>query len=235
MSSKTKICIIDYQGGGNLFSLENSFSYLGADTYRTSDPKEIDKADKVIFPGVGSFANAMQQIHKLNLAESIANKAYSGVPFMGICVGMQVLCASSSESPVEHDIEIVDGLNVFETHVRKFDFLKIRQAETDERIKIPHMGWNQVKLPENSKNPLFKDIENSSDFYFVHSYRAHAKDLINNRSMEKRFPKLEYALTTYIEDFISHLWNGENLFACQFHPEKSSEAGLKFLKNFIEL
>lgn len=235
MPSKTKICIIDYQGGGNLFSLENSFSYLGADTYRTSDPKEINKADKVIFPGVGSFANAMQQIHKLNLAESITSKAYSGVPFMGICVGMQVLCASSSESPVEHDIEIVDGLNVFETHVRKFDFLKIRQAESDEKIKIPHMGWNQVTLPENSKNPLFKNIENSSDFYFVHSYRAHAKDLINNRSMEKRFPKLEYALTTYIEDFISHIWNGENLFACQFHPEKSSEAGLKFLKNFIDL
>ena len=126
MPSNTKICIIDYQGGGNLFSLENSFTHLGASTYRTSDPNEINKADKVIFPGVGSFANAMNQIHKFNLADSIIQKATSGVPFMGICVGMQVLCASSSESPIEHGIEIVDGLNVFETHVRKFDFLKIR-------------------------------------------------------------------------------------------------------------
>ncbi|MEB3315967.1 MAG: imidazole glycerol phosphate synthase subunit HisH [Candidatus Melainabacteria bacterium] len=235
MPSNTKICIIDYQGGGNLFSLENSFTHLGASTYRTSDPNEINKADKVIFPGVGSFANAMNQIHKFNLADSIIQKATSGIPFMGICVGMQVLCASSSESPIEHGIEIVDGLNVFETHVRKFDFLKIRQAETEEKIKIPHMGWNQVSLPDNSKNPLFKGIKNSSDFYFVHSYRAHAKDLKNNQSVEKRFPKLECGLTNYIEDFISHIWDGENLFACQFHPEKSSETGLTFLKNFINL
>lgn len=177
----------------------------------------------------------MNQIHKLKLADSIIEKATSGVPFMGICVGMQVLCASSSESPLEHDIEIVNGLNVFETHIRKFDFLKIRQTENEEKIKIPHMGWNQVTLAENSKNPLFKEIENGSDFYFVHSYRAHAKDLQNNPNVEKRFPNLEYALTHYIEDFISHVWDGNMLFACQFHPEKSSKAGLKLLKNFMEL
>ncbi len=235
MPSNKEICIIDYQGGGNLFSLENSFQYLGANTFRSSHAEEIAKADKIIFPGVGSFANAMRQIHKLNLADVITQKSQSGIPFLGICVGMQVLFASSSESSKENNLDIVDGLNVFEMPIRKFDFLKIKQAEISEKIKIPHMGWNQVTLKENSENPLFKNIPNGSDFYFVHSYRAHGKDADISKSMRKRFPKLEVAETNYIEDFVSHIWNGENLFACQFHPEKSSETGLQLLKNFVAL
>ncbi|MCH2227511.1 MAG: imidazole glycerol phosphate synthase subunit HisH [Candidatus Caenarcaniphilales bacterium] len=235
MSQNNNICIIDYQGGGNLFSLENSFTYIGANTYRSSHPEEILKADKIIFPGVGSFGTAMKQINKLNIADAIVQKSQSGIPFLGICVGMQVLFASSSESSKEDKLDIVDGLNVFEMPIRKFDFLKIKQADLNEKIKIPHMGWNQVKLKEDSQNPLFKDIPNSSDFYFVHSYRAHGKDADISESMRKRFPKLEVAETNYIEDFVSHIWNGENLFACQFHPEKSSETGLQLLKNFIAL
>ena len=152
MSQNNNICIIDYQGGGNLFSLENSFTYIGANTYRSSHPEEILKADKIIFPGVGSFGTAMKQINKLNIADAIVQKSQSGIPFLGICVGMQVLFASSSESSKEDKLDIVDGLNVFEMPIRKFDFLKIKQADLNEKIKTAVFLFYKIFTAEIIQN-----------------------------------------------------------------------------------
>lgn len=210
----SKICIIDYKGG-NIFSVQNTVNHLGAESYLSSDPQEIAQAEKILFPGVGSFDSAMKHIKELGLAQVIQEKAISGIPFLGICVGMQVLFESGSEGEQK-----TKGLGLLKGTIDKF-------AKKD-KIKIPHMGWNQVRLASDSKNPLFKKIENNSDFYFVHSYMAE----VSKCTQDKDF---EIISTNYGTDFISSIWNGKNLFACQFHPEKSGENGLRVIKNFIEL
>ena len=210
---KKKVCIVDYKGG-NIFSVQNTLNKLGAESFLSSDPKEIEKAEKIIFPGVGSFQSAMEHINELGLKEVLISKANSGIPFLGICVGMQVLFEKGSESTGTE----VEGLGIFPGTIEKFKF-------NDPKLKIPHMGWNQVNTP-SSENPLFKGIENNSDFYFVHSYMA--------KKPEKDEAYLA-SLSNYGYDFISSIWNRENLFACQFHPEKSAENGLKVIQNFLSL
>lgn len=211
------ITIIDYKTGGNIFSVKNSLEYLGIESQITSEVNEIQAAKKLLFPGVGSFAKAMEQIKELKLDQVIIEKAKSGTPFLGICVGMQVLFEKGLEDGENKGLGIIPGA------VSSFDL------NTD--FKVPHMGWNKVDYHQG--NPLFKDIENHSDFYFVHSYRV-AKDE-TEKNIESKFSNAKIASCNYQKDFIASFWDGNNLFASQFHPEKSGENGLKVLQNFSNL
>ena len=217
------VTIIDYKEGGNLFSVNNSLEYLGVKTTISSNPDEILKASKVIFPGVGSFTKAINQITNLDLKEAIKSKALSGDPFMGICVGMQVLFESSSETHGANDSDIA-GLGILKAKVEKFP--------ENQEFKIPQIGWNAISLDKERDNPLFKGINDGAFFYFVHSFMVNYS---YTASLLKQFPQASFTKTDYSCPFISSYWNGENLFACQFHPEKSAENGLKVLENFVGL
>lgn len=210
----SKISIVDYETGGNIFSLCNSLSKIGVDFEITKDPQTIDQASKIIFPGVGSFGSAMASLERLGLIEVLQAKARQ-VPFLGVCVGMQVLFEQGLEGGS------IPGLGVIPGKVEKFT--------AGQDLKIPHMGWNSLDL---SPSPLYKGIEDASQVYFVHSYRIKADYLPEIR---KAYPKSQIATTNYGIDFISSFWDGDKLFACQFHPEKSGEIGLRLLKNFAEL
>jgi imidazole glycerol-phosphate synthase subunit HisH len=215
------IVVVDYKSGGNLFSLLNSLENIDAKFSVSSDPKEISKASKIIFPGVGSFNAAMTKLHELDLTSVLKEKIDESCPFLGICVGMQVLFSEGEESSTPN--QNTKGIGAIPGTVAKL--------AKKEGFKIPHMGWNQVKI-SSTQNPLFKGIEDNSDFYFVHSYACK----INEANLiQKKFPKAEFSTTQHSEIFISSFWNGENLFSTQFHPEKSSLQGLQVLKNFKEL
>lgn len=213
------LCVIDYKSGGNLFSLLNSLDAVEAQYHVSSEPEKVKTASKVLFPGVGSFSAAMHKLHDMKLSDAIRAKIDENCPFLGICVGMQVLFEEGKESSTGS----IKGLNAIPGSIDKL--------VKKEGFKIPHMGWNQVKI-SSAENPLFKDIKDESDFYFVHSY---AYTLNSNNSIEKKFPKAEFSTTTHSEEFLSSFWNGDMLFSTQFHPEKSSHQGLQVLKNFIEL
>lgn len=210
----TEIVIIDYKNGGNLFSVNNSLESIGASTQLSSDPKVIESASKIVFPGVGSFAKAISSLKDLGIYDVLIKKIEDDIPVLAVCVGMQALFQSSTETASLDDI--VKGMGVIATDVTKFD--------QKPGIKIPHMGWNAVHN-HNPENPIFKGIKQDSHFYFVHSYRVEDQEL-------EGYSK---ATTDYGEQFISHVWNGRNLFACQFHPEKSAKVGLQLLENFVYL
>jgi len=210
----SEILVIDYKKGGNVFSVANSLEHLGVDFKVTSDKKAISKAEKLIFPGVGSFQTAMDQLETLNLKEVIKERISSDIPFLGICVGMQVLFEKGLENG-EHQ-----GLGVIPGDVTKF--------QEDKNHKIPQIGWNQVRA-FNPENPLFKGMDEASYFYFVHSYRV---SKIESTKITAKYPNSSFSITEYGDKFISSFWNGKNLFATQFHPEKSGEKGLQVLNNF---
>ncbi len=212
--ANSRICVIDYKLGGNIFNVLSALKLIGAEAYTSSKASEIEAAEKIIFPGVGSFSQSMNEIKKLGLNQVIASKACSGIPFLGICVGMQVMFEKGTESEAESS----DGLGLFKGIVDKFP--------ENLKLKIPHMGWNQVQ--QGPQNPLFEGIDNNENFYFVHSYKASMDNKLKN-------PQAQFASSSYGQDFISHIWNGKNLFAVQFHPEKSGQAGLKLLSNFLRL
>jgi glutamine amidotransferase len=231
--ASSKVCIVDYKVGGNTFSVQNSLAAIGAKTYLSSDPKEISLADRIVFPGVGSFGIAMQQLQELGLIEVLREKAGSGLPFLGICVGMQVLFSYGAELADERSAlpsgqGLCEGIGIFSGLVNKFD---------SKALKVPHIGWNTLAyrndFNKSHKNPLFKGVENESSFYFVHSYRVAVGDDL--QSCQVKYPQLEVAITDYGGPFISHIWDGHGLFACQFHVEKSGEAGLQLLRNFVNL
>lgn len=214
------ITVIDYKCGGNVFSVLNSLNSLGIDCQLSSEPDEIKKASKILFPGVGSFQTAVEQIEKLELKDIISQKALDGTWFLGICVGMQVLFEHGDEGSSQEGSK---GLGIIPGSVKKFS----KQAP-----KIPHMGWNQIKFTDKVSNPLFKGISDKEDFYFVHSYRAGSENI---QAIKSKFPQSSFILTEFGDEFISSWWNGEKLFACQFHPEKSGKNGLKILENFASL
>lgn len=200
------IGIIDYDAG-NLRSVEKALQYLGKETIVTRDPEQIRKADKVILPGVGAFGDAMKKLQEYHLDTLIREIADSGKPLLGICLGLQLLFEESEESPG------VKGLGVLEG--------KIRRIPEGEGLKVPHIGWNSLHLEHNGR--LFRNIPENSYVYFVHSYYLEAKA-----------PEIVKASTEYgVHIHVSVEKN--NLFACQFHPEKSSETGLQILKNFAEM
>ncbi len=198
------IAIIDY-GVGNLRSVQKAFEKVGADARVTQDPADIKKADKVVLPGVGAMGPAMEKLESLGLVSVIKEVIRSGKPFLGICLGMQLLFEKGEESGG------APGLGILKGTVKKL-FSK----------KIPHMGWNQIKL-DQKYCALFKGIKDSSNFYFCHSYYAAPGD-----------GAVTAATTDYDGKFACAVAK-EKLFGVQFHPEKSQTLGLAVLKNFTEL
>ena len=204
------IAIIDY-GVGNLFSLKSSFAMLGEQAIVTADPNEIDKADRIILPGVGAFGDAADKLNKSGLADVIKYQTDAGKPLLGICLGMQLLFDKSYEYG-EHE-----GLHLISGEIRPIADV------IDNSLKIPHIGWNLLKFPENKpKNPLFKYINEGDFVYFVHSfYAANCEDSV-------------IANTEYSAPLTAAAANG-NVYGTQFHPEKSGEVGMKILKAFCEM
>lgn len=200
------IAIIDY-GAGNLQSVKKALDFIGAESVITDDPETINACDKILLPGVGSFGDAMASMQAKNLVETVKQNALSGKPFLGICLGLQLLFKESEESPG------VKGLGIFKGKIRKFP--------ADMGLKIPHIGWNSLEIKQ--KDTIFKDIPENSYVYFVHSYYLEAEE-----------PDTIATVTNYGIDFHSAVGKG-NIFATQFHPEKSGDIGLQILKNFASM
>ena len=200
------MAIIDYDAG-NIKSVEKALQRLGADVVITNDPPVILSADKVILPGVGAFGDAMNNLKKYGLDEVIHQVVENGTPFLGICLGLQLLFERSDESPEAVGLGILKG-----------EILRIPDAEG---LKIPHMGWNSLHLQNNGR--LFKGLKENDYVYFVHSYYLKAED--------EEIVKATTNYSVYIHASVEK----DNVFACQFHPEKSSDVGLQILKNFVEL
>ncbi len=202
------VAIVDY-GVGNLFSLRCSLESLGAEVVVTSDTEVLKKADQVILPGVGAFQDASEKLFKSGLAEDIIALAKSGKPFLGICLGMQMLFEKSYEYG-EHK-----GLGLIKGSIRP-----IRDVISTE-LKIPHIGWNAL-IMKGEKNPLFKYINDGDCVYFVHSYYGTDCD------------ETVIATSEYGAELTAAVADG-NIFGCQFHPEKSGRTGLAILKAFTEM
>lgn len=197
------IAIVDY-GMGNLRSVSKAFEAVGHDAVVTRDPHTISNADRVVLPGVGAFGDCMANLERFDLVQPIRSAIESGKPFLGICLGMQLLFTESEEFGRHRGLNIIAG--------------KVRKFASGPALKIPHMGWNQVHV--ESSCPVFRDIANDSDWYFVHSYFVDPADAA-----------VAATTTTYGVPFVSTVWK-DNIVACQFHPEKSQAVGLRFIKNF---
>lgn len=197
------IAIIDYDAG-NLKSVEKALISLGEQPIITRDYKELLSADKVILPGVGSFGDAMEKLHKYDMVKPIHEIVEKGTPFLGICLGLQLLFESSDES------EGVEGLSLLKGHILRIP--------DQEGLKIPHMGWNSLEVKSDAT--LFQNLEKDPYVYFVHSYYLKADD------------ERVVAATTEYSTTIHASVEKDNVFGCQFHPEKSGEVGLQILKNF---
>ena len=200
------IAIIDYDAG-NIKSVEKAIQYLGEDAVITRDRDLILNSDKVILPGVGSFGDAMAKIREYDLVNTIYDVVDKKTPFLGICLGLQLLFKTSEES------EGVTGLGLLDGRI-----IRIPDAPG---LKIPHMGWNSLTIKPGAT--LFQGIEDQSYVYFVHSYYLQAEH------------EEDVAATTVYSTKIHASVEHENIYACQFHPEKSSRVGLQILKNFIQL
>ncbi len=198
--------IIDYDAG-NLKSVQKALAYLGEEAVITRDREEILAADRVVLPGVGNFGDAMEQLRSLGLDEVIREVAARQIPFLGICLGLQLLFESSEESPGAEGLGILKG--------------RIVRIPDTEGLKIPHIGWNSLTLENGGR--LFEGITGEPYVYFVHSYYLQAED-----------PQIVKASTEYGAHIHASVEQG-NVFACQFHPEKSGAVGLHILENFIAL
>lgn len=196
--------IIDYDAG-NIKSVEKAFLSMGEEAVITRDREVILGADRVILPGVGSFGDAMEKLHAYGLVEVIHEVVRQGTPFLGICLGLQLLFERSDESDGVPGLGLVPG-----------EILKIPDTPG---LKIPHIGWNSLRFPNRGR--LFEDIQEDAYVYFVHSYYLKAAD------------EGIVTATTEYGTLIHASVEKDNIFACQFHPEKSSEVGLQILKNFI--
>lgn len=205
------IAIIDYDMG-NLRSVAKAFEKVGATATVTRNPKVMVNASHIVLPGVGAFKDCMRNLEAYGLIDPIAKAVASGKPFLGICLGLQLLFDESSEFG-EHK-----GLGLIPGKVVRFPSSK---DEAGAELKVPHMGWNEVKKAKES--PLLNGIEEGTYFYFVHSYYAAPKDAT-----------VALTKTGYGVEFTSSIAK-DNVFACQFHPEKSQKAGLKVLKNFSSM
>lgn len=200
------IAIIDYDAG-NIKSVEKAFQFLGEEVVLTRDREVILNADGVVLPGVGAFGDAMEKLHRYGLVEVIGEAVDRKLPFLGICLGLQLIFEKSDESPG------VEGLGLL-----KGEILHIPEGNG---LKIPHIGWNSLSL--RGKGRLFSGLSEESYVYFVHSYYLKAAD-----------ESIVTAVTEYGTTIHASVEQG-NLFACQFHPEKSSETGLQILRNFISV
>ena len=200
------IAIIDYDAG-NIMSVQKAVLKLNEEYVLTRDADTIMNSDKLILPGVGAFGDAMDRIRKYNLEEVIKRFVATGKPFLGICLGLQLIFEESEETEGVKGLALLPG--------------KIRRIPVGEYVKIPHMGWNSLKFPNKGK--LFEGIAEDSYVYFVHSYYLDATN------------KNDVVATTDYNVTIDAAVEHDNIYACQFHPEKSGELGLKIIENFIRL
>lgn len=200
------VAIIDYDAG-NIKSVEKALQYLGQDVIVTRSDKEILSADAVILPGVGAFGDAMRKLQNYNLIPVIHQVIDHGTPFLGICLGLQLLFDESEESPGVKGLGILHG--------------KIKRIPEGNGLKIPHIGWNSLEFPKQGK--LYGNLINEPYVYFVHSYYLETDD-----------PSIVVATTEYNVTIHASV-EKDNIFACQFHPEKSSDVGLQILKNFLNV
>lgn len=204
------IAIIDYDAG-NVGSVEKALRHLGEEVVVTRDADTLFSAEKVILPGVGSFGDAMKKLQEYGLVEIIRTLVQNEIPVLGICLGLQLFFESSEESPG------IEGLGILKGKIVKIPEGK---GPDGEPLKIPHIGWNSLEFPREGR--LFAGIQEEAYVYFVHSYYLKAEeDIVTAR-------------TRYGVQIDASVEKG-NVFACQFHPEKSSETGLKILKNFVQL
>lgn len=201
------IAIIDY-GMGNLRSVHKAFEAVGHQAVVTRDVATIKNASHVVLPGVGAFGDCMANLERYSLTESIRSSIQSGRPFLGICLGLQLLFTDSEEFGLHKGLGIIPG------RVRRFRL----EQHSGVGLKIPHMGWNQVNIQRPC--PLFQGIVDGANWYFVHSYFVDPGDR-----------QLAVTTTTYGIPFVSSIWR-DNIVACQFHPEKSQAVGLQLIKNF---
>ncbi|MBQ3105552.1 MAG: imidazole glycerol phosphate synthase subunit HisH [Lachnospiraceae bacterium] len=199
------VAIIDYDAG-NIKSVEKAIEFLGHRAVITRKKDEILSADHVILPGVGAFGDAMEKLHRYGLTEVIREVTEGQVPFLGICLGLQLLFESSEESPGVPGLGILPG--------------SVYRLPEEEGLKVPHIGWNGLRFPGESQ--LFRGLKEPSYVYFVHSYCLQARDTAMVAAVT------EYGVTFHAA--VEH----KNIFACQFHPEKSSDTGLRILQNFLQ-
>ena len=200
------IAIVDYDAG-NIKSVEKALLLLGQDVKITDNGQEILSADKVVLPGGGAFGDAMGNLKRRGLVPVLRETAQKGIPFLGICLGLQLLFERSDEAPGVEGLGILPG--------------EILRIPPKEGLKIPHMGWNSLHLEHGGR--LFENVPEQSYVYFVHSYYLKAR--------EEEIVKASAEYGVHIHASVEK----GNVFACQFHPEKSSEVGLRILKNFVEL
>lgn len=200
------IAILDYDAG-NIRSVEKAFQYLGEETVLSRDRDEILSADKVVLPGVGAFGDAMNKLKDYNLVNTIYDVVDKKIPFLGICLGLQLLFESSDETPGVSGLGILPG--------------NILRIPDEPGYKIPHIGWNSLELTNNGR--LFDGVAENAYVYFVHSYYLKARD--------EEMVKASTEYVTHIHASVEK----DNVFACQFHPEKSGDVGLKILSNFAKL
>jgi imidazole glycerol-phosphate synthase subunit HisH len=201
-----RLVIVDY-GMANLRSVQKAFERVGAVAEITSEPDRIAAAEKLVLPGVGAFRDAIAKLRQAHMDQPIIDHIESGQPFLGICLGMQMLFTRS------HEDGLYAGLNIIPGDVVRFPHI--------EGLKVPHMGWNELSF--NPACPLFRDLPQKASAYFVHSYYADPLE-----------PKVTSAEADYPTPFTAAVWR-DNLFATQFHPEKSQEVGRVMLKNFAEM
>ncbi len=200
------IAIIDY-GMGNIHSVKKAFESLGAETAVVSKPKDLKNCQKIVLPGVGAFSDAMAELKKHDMLSAIKEQIDSKKAFLGICLGMQLLFEQSQEAGETKGLMVLEG--------------KVKKFPRKDGLKVPHMGWNQLKV--NPECPLLKGIADYSYVYFCHSYYPEPKN------------KEDIAATCeYGVDFCALTWR-DNIYGTQFHPEKSQAVGIKMLKNFIQL
>ncbi len=198
------IAIIDY-GMGNLRSVHKAFEKVGAQVQVTHNAADILKADKIVLPGVGAMAPAMQKLQELGLIDAIRTVTKQGKPFFGICLGLQLLFEKSSEGG------LVEGLKILEGSVERFN-----------QLKVPHMGWNQIQV-QSAGHAMYQGVENRANVYFCHSYYVQPPNT-----------HLAASTTNYGINFVSSIAK-DNIWGVQFHPEKSQSIGLKILENFAKL
>lgn len=226
MSTKGKvyntimIAIVDY-GMGNLRSVEKGFHKVGVDARVVSNPKAVDNAHAVVLPGVGAFRDCIRNLKEGSLIEPIIRSIQKGKPYLGICLGLQVLFAESEE------FGVCEGLNIFRGRVVRFP---------EGRLKVPHMGWNTITILK--RPPILDNITDGTFFYFVHSFYVVPEDediIATTTEYGETFTPLENFSNgsglSFLTGFTSMVWK-ENVFATQFHPEKSQELGLRILKSF---
>ena len=201
-----KVGVIDY-GASNIFSVVRALNSLGASTKIVKTPEDFKNTDKLVFPGQGSMGSCSKKLSENNLRDSLID-ALNNFPFLGICLGLQILFSESEESEGEK------GLNIFSEKIEKFSEYE------DKTVKIPHMGWNQVEITQN--HLLLKGIKSNENFYFVHSFAS--KEANQNEIFSK----------TFHGEIFNSAVGKDNIFATQFHPEKSGKSGLMILKNFLD-